>query len=306
MSRLLDTVSISVTQVGGGVVASYNVVDTTFVGGGVGFYVESQSAIFGLFEYLVPDETDSDGDGIPDDQDICPGGDDNVDTDGDFVPDFCDPCPLDPNNDADGDGVCGDVDICPLGDDSFDLDSDGVPDACDVCPIDPENDADGDGVCGDMDNCPIVANSNQADTDGDGVGDVCDVDNDNDGICDGINAVLGICDAGPDNCPLEPNADQYDFDNDGAGDVCDLDDDGDGVADNVDSCPSTLPGEIVDATGCSIADVCPCENNWKNHGAYVKCVAHTSEDFVELGLITEEEKDAIVSSAGQSNCGKKN
>ena len=37
--------------------------------------------------------TDNDGDGVPDDQDICPGGDDNVDTDGDTVPDFCDLCP---------------------------------------------------------------------------------------------------------------------------------------------------------------------------------------------------------------------
>ena len=33
---------------------------------------------------------DSDGDGVCDADDICPGGDDNIDTDGDGIPDFCD------------------------------------------------------------------------------------------------------------------------------------------------------------------------------------------------------------------------
>ena len=71
----------------------------------------------------------------------------------------------------------------------------------------------------------------------------------------------------------------------------------------------TLSGEVVesggDSIGCSISDLCPCENNWKNHGAYVLCVAHTSEDFVAEGLITEVEKDTIVSTAGNSSCGHK-
>ncbi len=33
---------------------------------------------------------DSDGDGVCDNMDICPGGDDNIDTDGDGIPDYCD------------------------------------------------------------------------------------------------------------------------------------------------------------------------------------------------------------------------
>ncbi len=84
------------------------------------------------------------------------------------------------------------------------------------------------------------------------------------------------------------------------------DDDGDddGVVDAEDSCPSTAPGEVVDPAGCSIADLCPCGNEWRNHGAYVSCVAHATEDFVVNGLITEEQKDAIVSAAGHSRCGK--
>ena len=46
-------------------------------------------------------------------------------------------------------------------------------------------DADGDGVLDVMDNCPSVANADQADLDGDGQGDVCDPDDDNDGVLDG-------------------------------------------------------------------------------------------------------------------------
>jgi hypothetical protein len=44
----------------------------------------------------------------------------------------------------------------------------------------------------------------------------------------------------------------------------------------------------------------------KSDGAYVSCVAHTSGDFVAAGLITEGEKDAIVSAAAESTCGHKN
>jgi len=53
-----------------------------------------------------------------------------------------------------------------------------------------------------------------------------------------------------------------------------------------------------------IDQLCPCENQWKNHGQYVSCVARAAEDFVAVGLITDAKKDAIVSGAGQSFCGK--
>jgi hypothetical protein len=72
-----------------------------------------------------------------------------------------------------------------------------------------------------------------------------------------------------------------------------------------------MPGDVVNETGYSIAELAPCEhplggNKWKNHGAFMKVVAHTSEDFVAAGLISEAEKDAIVSAAGQSECRHKN
>ncbi len=155
-------------------------------------------------------------------------------------------------------------------------------------------DADEDGVADEDDNCPIDPNPNQIDTDQDGAGDACDADDDNDTVLDGN-----------DNCPLDVNPDQVDTDGDGAGDACDEDLDGDGVLDADDACVPTANGEVVDIMGCSIAQLCPCDNPWKNHGAYVSCVAQAAEEFEGVGLITGAEKDAIVSEAGQSNCGKK-
>ena len=238
---------------------------------------------------------DSDEDGSCDDEDICPDGDDGIDTDADEVPDFCDLCPLDAANDADGDGVCGDLDECPGFDDTLDADYDGYADGCDVCPVDPFNDADADGLCANEDNCPLEYNPNQSDLDQDGLGDECDPDDDDDSIPDP-----------DDNCPFSANPGQEDFDEDGAGDACDTDDDQDDVIDDVDECPYTELADIVAPNGCSIAQLCPCGNDWKNHGAYVRCVAQTSEAFVDLGLITELEKDAVVSAAAQSACGMRN
>lgn len=153
-------------------------------------------------------------------------------------------------------------------------------------------DRDNDGVPNSDDNCIGDVNSNQADLDGDGFGDECDLDDDADGVLDGA-----------DNCPLAANGDQADFDGDGFGDVCDLDADGDGVIDGDDQCLESGAGETVDPEGCSISDRCPCESEWKNHGAYVRCVARTAEVFADFGLITEAEKDAIVSTGAQSSCG---
>jgi len=51
--------------------------------------------------------------------------------------------------------------------------------------------------------------------------------------------------------------------------------------------------------------LCPCDNTWKNHGAYVKCVAHTANNFRDAGLINDSEHGEIVSEAGMSNCGAK-
>jgi len=55
-----------------------------------------------------------------------------------------------------------------------------------------ESDSDGDGVFDSVDNCPAIANPNQADFDGDKLGDVCDPDDDNDGLPDAWEVANGL------------------------------------------------------------------------------------------------------------------
>jgi cytosine/adenosine deaminase-related metal-dependent hydrolase len=110
----------------------------------------------------VPNDSDSDGDGIPDAEDNCPTV-------------FNPIRPMDHGQQADAD-------------------KDGIGDACDECPDDPGKgcdrpaaaDLDGDGVPNAKDNCPEIANPDQADADGDGRGDGCDG-------CGGANAGAVAC-----------------------------------------------------------------------------------------------------------------
>ena len=79
--------------------------------------------------------------------------------------------------------------------------------------------------------------------------------------------------------------------------------DNDGVPDNADRCLATPEGQVVNAEGCAIAQICPCEGPWKNRVAYVACVARTANDFREDGLISVRELLRIVFEAGKSRCG---
>lgn len=123
--------------------------------------------------------SDTDNDGVCDNQDICPEGDDSQDKDSDGIPDACDPCdnnttgtacddgdPCTINDmydadcncvgtfmggDADADGVCDAQDQCPGFDDNLDIDGDGTPDDCDSC-----NDLTVGQPCDDGNSCTIL------------------------------------------------------------------------------------------------------------------------------------------------------
>jgi hypothetical protein len=88
----------------------------------------------------------------------------------------------------------------------------------------------------------------------------------------------------------------------------DTDADADGVPDSLDQCPGSPVGAIVDASGCSIEQIAPCNGpasggTWKNHGQYVSTVAQAAVEFLAQGLITADEADEIVAQAAQSKCG---
>jgi hypothetical protein len=192
-----------------------------------------------------PDQEDGDNDKVGDVCDNCPGSANanQEDSDGDKTGDVCDHCtdtefdgygnpgfsnscnedncpaiynPLQEDTDEDGVG-----DLCDADDDN-----DGCKDAIDASPRIYSQDRDGDGLGADCDNCPETANKDQGDADEDTLGNVCDPDSDNDGICDPGKSDQ-MC-TGRDNCPAVPNPDQKDTyppQGNSIGDVCDCEGD---------------------------------------------------------------------------------
>ncbi|MBM4272631.1 MAG: OmpA family protein [Deltaproteobacteria bacterium] len=164
--------------------------------GACGFVVKGDSVVSaqGMADFVekvfltsAKPEVDSDGDGVPDSRDKCPGTPAGVsvdrdgcplDSDRDGVPDYLDKCPDTPA------GVQVDRSGCPL-----DSDGDGVPDYLDKCPDTPRGkkvdkdgchteemkvereapavvDSDGDGVPDAADKCPDTPKGVKVDKDG--------------------------------------------------------------------------------------------------------------------------------------------
>ena len=144
---------------------------------------------------------DSDGDGVPDKKDTCPGTPTGAtvnaigcpsDEDGDGVWNGIDRCPGTPRGarvdaagcpkDSDGDGVWDGIDRCPDTPRGATVDVDGCP-----------KDSDGDGVWDGIDRCPDTPRGATADAVG------CPKDSDGDGVWDGI-----------DRCPDTPRGTKVD------------------------------------------------------------------------------------------------
>jgi len=92
--------------------------------------------------------------------------------------------------------------------------------------------------------------------------------------------------------------------------VSGMDSDGDGVPDDQDQCPDTLSGAVVNEHGCSIDQLVPCAGpatggTWRNHRQYVAALIAAADAFLAGGLITADERDAVVRAARRSDCGKK-
>ncbi|MBU6160867.1 MAG: MSCRAMM family adhesin SdrC, partial [Myxococcales bacterium] len=220
---------------------------------------------------------DTDGDGVCDDRDRCPAGDDALDEDGDGTPDACEDCPAGADTDADGvvdvcdvcpgaddladtdgDGVCDARDVCITGNDAEDTDGDTVPNACDICLTGNDAlDADGDTV---PNACDVCLGNDLIDSDADTIPNACDtcegfddrLDGDGDGVADGCDRCAGGDDAA-------------DADRDGTCDALDLcrgidssgDVDSDGVCNNEDPCVGANASGDTDADGvCNDRDLC--------------------------------------------------
>lgn len=158
------------------------------------------------------------------------GNNSDTDDDGDSVLDIADAFPLDPSE-------------------SLDTDGDGFGDNADLFPNDASEtvDSDIDGVGDNSDNCVNMVNTDQMNSDGDLLGNVCDDDDDNDGLSDQYDIFPldaaeqvdsdgdGVGDNG-DAFPLDIT-ETLDTDSDGTGNNSDSDDDGDGVDDTNDVYP---------------------------------------------------------------------
>jgi OOP family OmpA-OmpF porin len=144
--------------------------ETTFEGSGSGPKTFTNAQFLLGFSFGTP-PLDSDGDGVPDKRDACPGTPAGAtvdaagcpkDSDGDGVWDGIDRCPDTPK------GAIVDKFGCPI-----DSDGDGVPDGIDRCPNTPKGaivdefgcpiDSDGDGVPDGIDRCPNTPKGTKVD-----------------------------------------------------------------------------------------------------------------------------------------------
>ena len=235
---------------------------------------------FALYQGAISQDTDGDGTEDPLDPDVH-----DPSRCGDRDNDTCDDCsnrgmfdPFPLGGDPSRDGLDTDQDgLCDAGDD--DDDNDRVGDLLDRDSLDPSicRDADRD-LCDDCSRprdglgpqADYDTSNDGEDIDGDGLCDLGDLDDDNDGVADAIEQVLQADPLDPSTCGDRDNdtcddcavfidgfgpgidfdvfADGPDQDRDGACDLGDDDVDGDGIANEEDGCPLG-PNTDVDKDG---------------------------------------------------------
>jgi Thrombospondin type 3 repeat len=288
----------------------------------------------------TPTPVDSDGDGKPDDSDLCPGTPpgDVVDADGCSVGQLV-PCNGDWSSHGDyvaaftqkaNDFVQGGL-LTPEQRDALveaasasDCGGSGAGTPTPTPTPNPQpDDDDGDGVANENDACPNTPPGEPVDSQGCSVGQLVPCDGAWNSHGDYVSAVVATAndffDAGliseeQRNALVEAAAQSECGKSEGdptptptptvtpSGQLGDAD--GDGVADGDDACPGTAPQAPVNGAGCSLDQLVPCDGNWRNHGEYVSTLAALSQEFVDAGLITNDERAAIVAAAAQSSCGK--
>ena len=269
-------------------------------------YISSNSlcADTSTFDLTINDCSDFDGDGIPDYLD--------EDDDNDGIPDI-----VEGVEDTDGDGIL----------DKFDLDSDndGISDIVESGGADTDGDGlvdnftdtDGDGLHDPYDPDNGGSSINPPDTDGDGLADYKDLDSDNDGLADIVEA--GGTDADGDgkvddgtDTDGDGLADTHDTDNggtqiptpdsdgDGYADYLDLDSDNDGITDIVEAGGTDTDGDGkvddgTDTDGDGLADT----HDTDNGGTQIPTPDSDGDGFADyLDLDSDNDGIADIVEAG--------
>ena len=162
-----------------------------------------------------------------------------------------------------GDDICGfseTANSCPA--DCWEGCGDGecqawLGEVTETCPVDCTSDKDGDGIADEDDNCATLYNPKQEDFDDDEVGDLCDLDDDNDGDQDATDCAphdpevshmaIEICDVLDNNCDGQANESTCDDDNLCTDDLCVPET---GCVNEANQLPCD------DGDGCTVADAC--------------------------------------------------
>jgi hypothetical protein len=177
-------------------------------------------------------------------------------------------------------------------------------------------DSDGDRVADLIDNCPDLPNAKQNDTDFDSLGDACDDDDDNDGLTDYEEYLLGTSRVdwdsdddgvgdgdevnvlgsdplspdtdsdfvgdGEDNCPIDANSFQEDIDQDEVGDACD-------------NCTFVPNGQQADFDADEFGDIC-------DNCPYQANAGQTDDNFNGVGDLCETVAVTEVLDGGGVQC----